>query len=330
MFQVDSADASVAETARTGLGTIGFFNDDVAGAGTVVSAEIMNAIMKELMGLVTVIGGLALDKADDTQLQTVLGAIRALVSSATDTTAVATDHSRVVIASTAGRAQGIATAAVACGTVNADGTRAAVIASGNASDASGTDCLTAASLASTNAGDTSAIVASDNSVISGGQNAVIIGSDGAAANGDQSMVAASDGDVDATGDQSACIACGTVVGGGIETSGISSAAIGVTGGIVVSGASSVCLASDFDTDAGAQSEPETVFGGDGNAITWRIVSTTGKASFEKLRVNEDLAIDAGEGTAVLDKVPTGYAAAQAKWLVIDIDGTDHVFPAWAV
>ena len=68
MFQIDNATAAAAEPTRGAAGVkVDAFFQDLSSGGTIVTADIMNAIMKELGNIVTSKGG-TLDKADDTQV----------------------------------------------------------------------------------------------------------------------------------------------------------------------------------------------------------------------------------------------------------------------
>jgi hypothetical protein len=72
MFQIDNSTAAVSEPTRGAVGPKpnAFFTDATTG-GTVVTADFMNACMKELANFVTQ-SGATLSKSDDTQLYTAL------------------------------------------------------------------------------------------------------------------------------------------------------------------------------------------------------------------------------------------------------------------
>lgn len=70
MFKIDHSTAASTEPTRSSLGTVGFFTDGNPATGTAattVTAEFLNAVMKEISYAVTS-AGLTLSKADDTQL----------------------------------------------------------------------------------------------------------------------------------------------------------------------------------------------------------------------------------------------------------------------
>jgi len=77
-FRIDDATAAVAEPVRTAVGTQGYFTEGNPGAGTpatIVTAEWLNMVQKEVEDLATIHGD-SLDKADDTQLSQAIAGVR--------------------------------------------------------------------------------------------------------------------------------------------------------------------------------------------------------------------------------------------------------------
>lgn len=248
MFQNDSADVAAVEPVRTAIGTTGFFTE--AGARTVLAAEFLNMLMKELNSLVTVIGGLALDKADDTQLQQTLGAIRAIISDVAATGTVGNDHKRVVIAANSGSASGLGSAAIATTAAAIATGAASVVVASSGGSADGGRCANVADNGSDNDGDESIMAGTINASIDAVSfRAAIIASQGQVVGdmdnaGNQSAIMASRGltaaktTIDATSVESAIIASQDVQ----ITAGDRSAAIGVDTGTVGSGTAQLLAA----------------------------------------------------------------------------------------
>jgi hypothetical protein len=80
--------------------------------GTVVPASIMNMLVTEVNAVVTEVGGLSLDKDDDTQMAESVRNVRGIVSGTGDTTSTGTLDNCVLIASTSSSRARSANAAV--------------------------------------------------------------------------------------------------------------------------------------------------------------------------------------------------------------------------
>lgn len=135
MFGIDNATSVASEPSRPAAGTAGYFTSGDAGAGTpptILPSWWCNMIQKELLYVVETIGGLTADKADDTQLGTVLGPIRALQSAAADTGVASTSHLRALLASFTSQAKGASSAVVAGSGCIVEGGQSLIAASGGA------------------------------------------------------------------------------------------------------------------------------------------------------------------------------------------------------
>jgi len=187
MFRIDDTDATVVSPfPLPAAGTEGYFTEGNPSTGvpaTKVTEEWLNAIQEEIAHAIESLGG-TLDKTDSNQLGDLLSAqgANAVKSHASDTGNVSTSHTRAVMASDTGRAQGDQTAAISTDGGQAGGTNAAVIACeadvGICVTANGENLAIMAALDCTVQGDESAAIASyDAEIVSSSERCATLGAD---------------------------------------------------------------------------------------------------------------------------------------------------------
>jgi len=126
----------------------------------------LNLITEELRNLVVACGGTP-SAVDDTQISTVLAPkISGILSHATDTGVVSTDHKRVVVGATASQANGVNSVVVGGNTNTASGTNAQV-SGGTVNRASGADAQVSGGYGNTSSGSESQISGGSDNVASG-------------------------------------------------------------------------------------------------------------------------------------------------------------------
>lgn len=114
MFRTDAPDNVGVKPPYAPIGVAGYYQDTAPGGGTEITADWMNHVQEELCQLI-VWGGYALNKADDTQLRTLMQAkTDGIVSHASDTGTSSTTHKAAIIACNSSRAAGTDAACIAC------------------------------------------------------------------------------------------------------------------------------------------------------------------------------------------------------------------------
>lgn len=229
MQRIDGADVSGVLPAPAATVAPGYFTEGNPGAGvpaTVVTADWLNAIQEELIGLIVTVGGLAPDKASTTQLVTALGHVRAIRSAAGGAGALgptSTPHAKALVASgnNGGGGCEVKTGAVYCGLLasgdsSADGLSSACVAADDSDADSALNGLVGASRFGFAVGEQSAVLASYGARASGTMaGAFATGNGGISeqlASGDACAIVAS-GDTNGAdpcvnaGDRSAIVAC---------------------------------------------------------------------------------------------------------------------------
>lgn len=130
-----------------------------------------------------------------------------------------------------------------------------------------------------------------------------------------------------SGAQAFILGCET----GIATvSGDQAGAIACEGEFDIQSDDTLAVASNWGTaGAVAINRPYCLVGGTSAGVKYAIDSSTGKAEFLKLRVDDAVALGGGAAPTLGTIGGSGPGTqAQAQWLVIDIGGTPHFVPVW--
>lgn len=155
-----------------------------------------------------------------------------------------------------------------------DGFQAAAIASttttigANATEAAAVACEDV-SIAATGTGDRHAAVACKDTVV-------------AADGHNVAAVACKGGELASAGGQAALVACTDGAGGPVRLEGHESAALGVLGQVTGTGNRLVLVASELDATGVTIGDSNTLAGGHGASVTWKINSETGRATLALL------------------------------------------------
>lgn len=357
MFQIDSADAVLVKPAKAAPGpNVGghFRKNDGAGTrGTVVTADWENMVNSELANLLaTASPAITQDKDDDTQLEDALRAwpeIGGVISSLTDTGVGSTNHLRVAVAGD-GRAVGASSFCAADLGSEARGVRTATLATQGARLTANADTAAIVASKAANLGEMDnegtasfmaavATTAALTAVIANGAEAC-------------AMLACNDAihAISATAEACSFLACrggeflgaskaSAIIASGFDTAGTTadrpkisgpdfSAFIGCEGDATLTNKNCVVVGSQFGI-VGVTIAEQGLLLFDGITQQIHLDSTNGQVEGLKLRIDDNHALGAG-GAATLGLTGgTGpVTPAQAQWVKMNVNGTDHWIAVW--